>query len=413
LCRRVTMETKLVRILSPKRLTWFLRRCQSNSHDQNTPKDCQYGLEKKWTYYNQESIDREASKHLRLLTPTQLMFAGRSEDGAHLLKSSQFLQVELPRRIARRVKDFQSLPYVVALNPTLQEVYELYLRAFDRLSRFRPIKDLSDEREYAQLLGRLLDDHKDVVTSLAKSFHEVKGLIPYDILGSLTDRTLTSRLGIRLLAEHHIALQGEKKENYVGIIYMNMSPKSMVERCVYASRRLCEHTYGRAPPVYVSGHTKARFPHIPAPIEYIVLELLKNAMKAVAIRHGQTVIDLPPVEVTICNNEKDFIIKISDQGGGISDTRMRDIFKYSFSTTKDEETFAYTNSHGGAFDNFVQSANVNAFGGTLSGYGFGLPSSLAYAKFLGGSLEIIPMYGLGTEVFLRLSHITKQDAFRI
>ena len=73
--------------------------------------------------------------HPGKLTPTQLMGAGRHADGAHLLKSSQFLQVELPRRIARRVKDFQSLPYVVALNPTLQEVYELYLRAFDRLSR--------------------------------------------------------------------------------------------------------------------------------------------------------------------------------------------------------------------------------------------------------------------------------------
>ena len=204
----------------------------------------------------------------------------------------------------------------------------------------------------------------------------------------------------------------DKKDNYVGIIYMNMSPKSIVEKCVYSARRMCEHTYGRSPPVYVSGHTKARFPHIPAPIEYIVLELLKNAMKAVTMRHGQTVTDLPPVEITICNNERDFIIKVSDQGGGISDERMQDIFKYSFSTTQEEESVKYLNpsSGGGAFDNFVRSANVSAFGGTLSGYGFGLPSSLAYAGFLGGSLEIISMYGLGTEVFLRLSHITRQNS---
>ena len=136
-------------------------------------------------------------------------------------------------------------------------------------------------------------------------------------------------------------------------------------------------------------------------------------MKAITIRHGQSVTDLPPVEITICNNEKDFIIKISDQGGGISDERMREIFKYSFSTTRDEENKNYMDNQGGAFDNFVRSANANAFGGALSGYGFGLPSSLAYAKFLGGSLELIPMYGLGTECFLRLSHITRQDAFRI
>ena len=79
----------------------------SNTSNRLQRNDSQYGLVQKWTYYNQELINREASKVLRLLTPTQLMFAGRSVDGQHRLKSSQFLQQELPRRIARRVKDFQ------------------------------------------------------------------------------------------------------------------------------------------------------------------------------------------------------------------------------------------------------------------------------------------------------------------
>ena len=39
-----------------------------------------------------------------------------------LQKSVKFLQAELPRRIARRVMDFQSLPYVVAINPNIQHV---------------------------------------------------------------------------------------------------------------------------------------------------------------------------------------------------------------------------------------------------------------------------------------------------
>ncbi|XP_057295374.1 3-methyl-2-oxobutanoate dehydrogenase [lipoamide] kinase, mitochondrial-like isoform X2 [Hydractinia symbiolongicarpus] len=373
----------------------------------------EYGLEKKWAYYNQQAIDKEASRPLRELTPTQLMFAGKSNNGSHLLKSSQFLQEELPRRIARRVKDFQSLPYVVAINPTLQSVYELYLRAFHKLTTFPKIKTLDDEKKYSTLLSQLLNDHTGVVTSLAKAFHEVKHQIPYELLGSLTERTLKSRLGIRLLAEHHLGLRLEKA-GYIGVICVNMSPKSIVEKCVYNCKNLCEKTYSYAPTVFVSGHTKARFAHIPAPMEYILQELIKNAMKATVLKHIEKPSEIPPIEITICNNPTHLIIRISDRGGGISDAQLEEIFKYSFSTTKEEDDERYLQEHGCAFEGFMKAANSNSHCGTLSGYGFGLPSSLAYADFLGGSLNLVPMHGLGTDVYLKLSHIVdNEDCFRI
>ena len=37
-------------------------------------------------------------------------------------------------------------------------------------------------------------------------------------------------------------------------------------------------------------------------------------------------------------------------------------------------------------------------------YGFGLPTSRAYAEYLGGSLTLHSMQGLGTDVYLRLKH---------
>lgn len=81
------METgNFLRVFCGRRITTCLRRYRSTQNTSNL----HYGLEKKWTYYNQEAVDREASKHLRLLTPTQLMFAGRSDDGSHLLVCSRF-----------------------------------------------------------------------------------------------------------------------------------------------------------------------------------------------------------------------------------------------------------------------------------------------------------------------------------
>ena len=44
-------------------------------------------------------------------------------------------------------------------------------------------------------------------------------------------------------------------------------------------RQICEHLYGVAPGVIINGHTKAVIPFIPAPLEYILQELLKNSMR--------------------------------------------------------------------------------------------------------------------------------------
>lgn len=47
-------------------------------------------------------------------------------------------------------------------------------------------------------------------------------------------------------------------------------------------------------------------------------------------------------------------------------------------------------------------------------FGFGLPTSRAYAEYLGGSLQLQSMQGIGTDVYLRLRHIDgREESFRI
>ena len=45
------------------------------------------------------------------------------------------------------------------------------------------------------------------------------------------------------------------------------------------NRGLCEDKYGKAPQVKVEGHVNATFPYIPPPLDYILIELLKNALR--------------------------------------------------------------------------------------------------------------------------------------
>uniref|UniRef100_A0A671G1T9 Protein-serine/threonine kinase n=1 Tax=Rhinolophus ferrumequinum TaxID=59479 RepID=A0A671G1T9_RHIFE len=256
------------------------------------------------SFYNQSAIDVAAEKPSVRLTPTMMLYSGRSQDGSHLLKSARYLQQELPVRIAHRVKGFRSLPFIIGCNPTILHVHELYIRAFQKLTDFPPIKDQADETRYCQLVRQLLDDHKDVVTLLAEGLRESRKHIEDEkLVRYFLDKTLTSRLGIRMLATHHLALH-EDKPDFVGIICARLSPKKIIEKWVDFARRLCEHKYGNAPRVRINGHVAARFPFIPMPLDYILPELLKNAMR------------------------------ISDRGGGIAHKDLDRVMDYHFTTAE-------------------------------------------------------------------------------
>ena len=68
----------------------------------------------------------------------------------------------------------------------------------------------------------------------------------------------------------------------------------------------------------IDGHTNAQFAYLPLPLEYILPEMLKNAFRATIEHHnkGGSTAPLPDVSVTIAVNQKDFIIRIRDRGGG-------------------------------------------------------------------------------------------------
>lgn len=221
------------------------------------------------------------------------------------------------------------------------------------------------------------------------------------------DTTLTSRLGIRMLATHHLSLH-EENADFVGIVCRRLSPKKIIEKWVDFARRLCEHQYGNSPRVRINGHVAARFPFIPLPLDYILPELLKNAMRATMESHLDTPYNVPDVVVTIANNDTDFVIRISDRGGGIPHRILEKVMDYHFSTAEESAQDPRMNT---LFNNMTNSGPQS---GPMHGFGFGLPTSRAYAEYLGGSLSLQSMQGIGTDVYLRLRHIDgKGESFRV
>ena len=82
-----------------------------------------------------------------------------------------------PHRIAHRLRDIQTLPYVVVANPHLAHVYELYLRAFERFRRVPEIRTLEDNDKYCKVLEETLKEHATVIPRLAIGVLEVRGLM--------------------------------------------------------------------------------------------------------------------------------------------------------------------------------------------------------------------------------------------
>ncbi|CAI5642805.1 unnamed protein product [Oreochromis niloticus] len=344
------------------------------------------------SFYNQSAIDSSAEKASVRLTLATLLYSGKSADGHHILSSAKYLHKELPVRIAHRIKGFRSLPFIIGCNPTILQV----------------IKDQDVEARFCKLVRQLLDDHKDVVTMLAQGFRECRRHIQDEmVIRNFLDTTLCSRLGIRMLATHHLALH-EDNPDFVGIICRRLSPKKIIEKWVDFARRLCEHQYGNSPRVRINGHVAARFPFIPLPLDYILPELLKNAMRATMESHLDTPYNLPDVVVTIANNDIDFVIRISDRGGGIPHNIIDKVMDYHFSTAEES---AQDPRMSNLFNNITNSGNQS---NPMHGFGFGLPTSRAYAEYLGGSLSIQSMQGIGTDVYLRLRHIDgKGESFRV
>merc|ERR1711974_388732 len=81
-------------------------------------------------------------------------------------------------------------------------------------------------------------------------------------------------------------------------------------------------------------------------------------------------------------------IRISDHAGGVSFGNSDKIWSYQFSTSAQP------------IEAYIDCASP------LSGWGMGLPLGRLYAEYLGGSLELMNMPGIGVDAYLFLKRIS-------
>jgi signal transduction histidine kinase len=360
---------------------------------------------------------------------------------------------------ARRLLDLQLLPFIVVTNPHIKKVYEAYWHAFNTL-RLAPVPtDGASNDRFSALLRRLVDEHSPMLDALAAGLREVrrKPLVGAHLrMDAFLEAMLRSRISRRVLAEQHINLT-HHRPGYIGVINLDLSLADSVDFAAGRCRQVCLEHFGAAPEFIISGDVSLRAPYIPAHLDYMLYEIMKNAARAVVERHmsrgfsndsrgsggssapspspspssygwsdgaGRS---LPPVHVRICGGEDDIAIRISDQGGGIPVAHIDKVWEFGWTdldpgvlietsdTDAQREGLGLDTTPGGGagglgvFQAHVGGSSAGGFGKyRMAGLGFGLPLSRLYARYFGGDLKLVSLPGYGVDAFLQLKGLVAE-----
>lgn len=231
--------------------------------------------------------------------------------------------------------------------PSVKDVKQLYIQSFLDLVQFdKKIVTADQERAFSQLVEGIYERHSRVLVQMARGAYEFRNHIAKDntrhakdVFAQMEethdflDRFYLCRIGIRVLIGQYLALRQPPVDHYVGIICSVTSPYEIVKRAIDDAAFMCTRKYGDAPEVIMSGRLDLTFPYVPTHLHYIMLELLKNSMRATVEFHGPDA-DFPPIKVIIAdgNDNEDVVIKVSDEGGGIPRSNIKKIWSYLFTT---------------------------------------------------------------------------------
>ncbi|ETI24622.1 hypothetical protein G647_03991 [Cladophialophora carrionii CBS 160.54] len=384
------------------------------------------------------TLDDWVDRPIRPISLRQLFFFGRTLTESRLLSSANYVRMELPTRLAHRLRDMQRLPYVVVTNPHLSLVYELYYKSFESFRRVPVIRTVKENDEFCKVISDNLKEHLAVIPNLVMGVLECQELVSPDNMDQFVQAMLRARISRRVIAEQHLALtetfnspwhvpQPSSENEFVGEVLLRCNAKEVIERVGHFTQQICKSTSGADPPVpeiRIQGHTSATFPYVLSHLEYVVGELLRNSVQAVMERYKDTRETPPPIDVLICEAPQNVVIRISDQGGGIP----RDItpFLWSFNkgprsaarlqNFKDVPTLAATMQEVRVSATDKPSGKVRDSSLTTLAtrppnlrLGMGLPMSRVYAEYWAGGLELHSLEGYGVDAFLQISKLGNQN----
>jgi len=328
-------------------------------------------------HFNISGLLQSFSK--KKITPLQRKFIyglGHINSSKNIIEHSKFLHNELSIRLSQRVYNLYNLPYGLPLVPEIKNVINLYSESFNKIQS-TPIPECSSSVEdFTHVINEIKISHNLLEEIIGNGLQNLSNpFIDYDLINFELNNFFMSRIGIRTL----ISQQVEKILHNKSIIHECNIGAIMEDsiKTVQDMAKIHGHTE-IPPPIYLTDNSKNTIDYIPGHLFYIFTEVLKNSVVA----HNSVNKLNEDIEVSIREGKDDFIIKVSDKGGGFSKKNINKMLSYSYSTSPK-----------------IKSINTRT-GPIMSGLGFGLPLANLYCEYFGGELNINPIEGYGTDVYI-------------
>jgi len=321
-------------------------------------------------------------------------------------ESFLFLRKEIPVRLSNIMKEINLLPGNLLQMPSVLILQDWYATSFRDLSNFESRDPTGATlEEFCVMLKTVQARHTNVVQTMAQGVLELKESHTLDnqtdmAIQYFLDRFYMSRISIRMLIHQHTLLfetNAEKDTPRIGIIDPACKVRSVIMEAFTNAAFLCEEYYNCAPDVEIKGQVKVvnakgkkvglSLCYPPPHLYHILFELFKNSMRATVETHGSAG-TLPNIEVLVAKGDHDVSIRVSDQGGGIPRHITDHLFQYLFST--------------------APRPSMTPSKAPLAGYGYGLPLSRLYARYLHGDLILNSYDGYGTDAVVYLKALTHE-----
>lgn len=402
-------------------------------------------------FFQNELLLKYVEKDPHPVSLRQLAGYGKVLTKQKIVNSANFVRIELPIRLAQRIRDLQTLPFGVVNNLHLAQVYESYYRLFNVLRRWPKITTLDDNEAFCSVLSNLLTDH------MSNLPHLMMGALEVSILDSLNQNDLDqfmslmirSRISRRVIVEEHLSLTdnyktapySSKPPDYIGGIFHPCNAAEHFRHVAEVVKASLTDVYPdkeKMPDLEIDGDLDTKFPFMVPHLHYLFGEILRNSYEATIKTHGdRTSRKLPAIKITIINGKKQVILRISDRGGGLSHDKLSNIYSFGKSPQRARESLAkfhripglrlQTNfklagseddeSHQDALllrtslgeqqQNDQKSSTLQTLISRPHQYrlGLGLPMSRIYADYWNGDLQMNSLEGYGCDTSLTLSKL--------
>lgn len=332
----------------------------------------------------------------------------------------------LPVHFATRIKRIEELPDWQSVSE-LEEVHATLVESFQNL---RLLEQGDDLEPLTQVMRDLRRRHKKILPLLGVAFAQLRSehVVNEAFANQWLENFLLARISTEMLTMHYIMLSSDedgRAGSCMGIVDSKCDPVEVCRKAVaivsndpkYSDVRINVDCHVTGTP-----GAKVAFQFLPMYLKLLVTELLKNSAWATLHRPSLSpssssdssidladssgvaayAADLPPVSVFVGADDHQVMIEISDKGGGIPPHYADKIWSYSYANC------GTANGH-----SLVEDAETlpSSWADPLAGLGIkqrlgmGLPLTRLYTQYLGGSLKLMCIPGVGVDAFMHLRRI--------